>query len=191
METTTITLIIGLAGIASTFTLGTFGLYFTAKSRVSKHREVLFQRQMGLAEELVHLQERIRGYATILAAKDSSFKDRARNDIGDTYREYCNNEVRAAVVFPVHLWVEVRELSRCVSALIAEYDSTSTISSDSLKSLAVRGTKIGLLVRTLVGADELTEQSLSLFSRKQEYDNVVTLNVEFFEKMHADVNKKK
>ncbi|RZI40508.1 hypothetical protein EGT07_22980 [Herbaspirillum sp. HC18] len=190
MEPTTVTLIVGLAGIVSTFTLGTIGLYFTAKSRISKHRETLFQRQMELGEEIVHLQARMRIFSSLLATKGFERTEEARRDLGESYVQFSKTEERAAVIFPVHLWKEVRDVSNSIAEIMAEYDTTQDIKPTTMQSFIARSTKVALLVRELIGVDELTDQSLSLFSRKKSFDRLSNLEVDFFKKMHADVNKK-
>ncbi|MGO9147509.1 MAG: hypothetical protein ACLQDF_14185 [Desulfomonilia bacterium] len=53
MEEKTITLIIGLAGIASTLIAGGLGSYFTARARSSPLRETLFSKQLELMTKVI------------------------------------------------------------------------------------------------------------------------------------------
>ena len=57
MEPSTVTLIIGLAGIVSTLSVSGLGLYYTAKSRAPL-RQALFSKQIEIVMEIANLQSR-------------------------------------------------------------------------------------------------------------------------------------
>ena len=58
MEPSTVTLIIGLAGIVSTLSVSGLGLYYTAKSRAAPLRQALFSKQIEIVMEIANLQSR-------------------------------------------------------------------------------------------------------------------------------------
>jgi hypothetical protein len=47
--------------------------------------------------------------------------------------------------------------------------------------------KVSLISRAVVGADELTEESLRLFTSKKHLENLASIEVEHFEKMTKKV----
>ena len=188
MEQSTVTLVLGIAGIASTLTVSAMSLFYTAKSRAAPLRQALFAKQLEMAIEIIHLQSRIRNFVTILSCRDGPHRAEARHDIGEHYRQFAEAEEKAGLVFPVELWVEVKGLSSELSKAIDEVDSQGIIEQTRMKTLVARMTKIALLSRVVIGSDELTEQSIGLFSSQKEYLRVANLGVTHFEKIHSEVN---
>ena len=190
MEQSTVTLVVGLAGIASTLIVSSMGLYYTAKSRVAPLRQEIFSKQIEMAIEVIHLQSRIRVFATILSSEESPFLEKARHDIGEYFRKFTEAEEKAAVIFPVELWVEIRILSDEISNAIDEFDSQGVSHKARMKTLIARITKVALLARTVIGSDELSEQAINLFSSRKAYARVADLKVTHFEKIYSQVNEK-
>lgn len=190
MEPSTVTLTIGLAGIVSTLSVSALGLYYTAKSRAAPLRQALFSKQIEIVMEVANLQSRIRTYATILADEGSPHLEEARRDIGDYFKQFAEAEEKAAVLLPVKLWIEVKRLSDEIINAIIEFDSQGLISNKRMKTMVARMAKVALLCRMVVGSDELTEQSISLFSSQTAYSNIADKKISDFEDMHTKVNGK-
>lgn len=190
MDESTVTLVVGLAGIVSTLIVSAMSLYYTAKSRVAPLREALFDKQLDMAIEISHLQSRIRVFITILSSDEGFYHEEARDDLGRFYKEFSEAEERSAVIMPVEFWLEVKGLSTSVCSAIEEYDTDGIISGANKMAVEARMTKVVLLTRAMTGADELTDQSIGLFSGRKDYRRVVGLGVSHFEAMHAQVNGK-
>ena len=188
MEANTVTLIVGLSGIGATLIASGLGIYFTAKARSSALREALFNRQLDLIARTIHKQGRFRIFATILAGEDETYKDQARKDIGDCTRDFSEIQEEGAAILPIKLWVEVKNLNDHMTGILVSYDEGSGISDDSFKILVAMMAKIALLSRAVIGADQLTEESLSIFSSKKEYENLVKIEIEHFRKIHKKAN---
>jgi hypothetical protein len=184
MDANTVTLIVGLSGIGATLIASSLGIYFTAKARSTALREALFNKQLELVSRIMHEQGRFKVFATILAAGDDTYKDRARDDIGDCTKDFSEIQEEGAAILPTELWVEVKKLNNQMTTILVDYDAGRGISEDSFKTLVAMMAKIGLLARTVIGADELTEESLSLFSSKKAYQNLANMEIESFRKMH-------
>jgi len=88
MDQKVVTLIVGLAGITATLISSGLGLYFMARARSAPLREALFKKQSELISQIIHKQERIRLFAIIMVEGEDTFKDRARNDIGECVQEF-------------------------------------------------------------------------------------------------------
>jgi len=134
----------------------------------------------------MHKQGRFRVFATILAGEDDTYKDLARDDIGDCTKDFSEIQEEGAAILPVELWVEVKKLNDQMATILVDYDEGRGVSEDSSKTLVTTMTKIGLLARAVIGADELTEESLSLFANNKNYDNLANMEIESFRKMHED-----
>ncbi|WP_295550803.1 hypothetical protein [uncultured Pseudacidovorax sp.] len=190
MEQTTVTLIVGLAGIASTLVVSGMGLYYTARSRATPLRQTLFSKQIDAVVEIAHLQSRIRVFATVLSFKESPYLEEARRDIGEHYRQFAVAQEKAAVLLPVELWLELKGLADEMSGAIEEFDCQGTIGPVRIKTLVSRMTKVALLCRVVIGSDELSQQSINLFSTQEKYVRLANLEVAHFEEIHSRVNSK-
>jgi len=183
MEEKTITLIIGLAGIVSTLIASGLGFYYTAKARTSSLREVLFVKQFDLITRIISKQGRVRVFVTILAAKDNTYKEQAREDIGNCVKEFSEYQDEGAAILPTELWVEVKKINDYMASILISYDDGKDISEDDTKTLAAMITKICLLSRAVIGVDELTEESIELFSSKEEYEKLANIEIEDLKKI--------
>lgn len=183
-----VTLIVGLSSIVATLIAGGMGLYFTAKARSSPLREALFAKQLDLIVRIIHKQGKVRVLATILAGKDDTFKERAREDIGECVKEFSEMQDEAAAVLPTELWVEVKRLSDKMTDILVCYDEKGDIEESSFRTLVALATKVALVSRAVMGVEELTEESLNLFSSKKDYESLASMEVKHFEEMHKRVN---
>ena len=184
MDSNSVTLIIGLAGIIGTVIASSLGLYFTAKARSAPLRELLYAKQIELITQIAHKQARFRVYATILSSGDPGlkrFKDIARDDIGKCKKEYSEMTEKAAALLPTELWVEIKQLSTFMTELIVNYDENAMLDENSLSKLAGMDTKVALISRVVLGVDELTEESLKLFSSTKGFERVAKIEPEYFE----------
>jgi len=188
MEANTVTLIIGLSGIGATLIASGLGIYFTAKARSSALREALFNKQLDIIARIIRKQGKFRVFAIILAGEDDTYKDQARGDIGDCTKDFSKIQEEGAAILPTELWVEVKKMNYHMTKILVSYDEGKGISEDSFKTLVAMMAKIGLLARTVIGVDQLTEESLSLFSSKKEYENLANIEIEHFRKICERVN---
>ena len=181
MDSNVVALIIGLAGIAGTVIASSLGLYFTAKARSAPLREMLYSKQIEIITQLIHKQERFRIYATILSGKDTKFKDVALDDINKCIKEYSELTEKAVALLPTDLWIEIKKLTTFMTELINTYDETLTIDENSLLKLAGMDTKIALASRVVLGIDELTEESIKLFSSVDSLERITQIESDYFE----------
>ncbi|MCK5509483.1 MAG: hypothetical protein KAI50_13305 [Desulfobacterales bacterium] len=188
MEANTVTLIIGLSGIGATLIASGLGIYFTAKARSSSLREALFKKQLNIITRIMHRQGRFRVFATILSEENGTYKIQAREDIGDCTKDFSEIQEKGAAILPTELWVEVKRLNDHMTKVLVVYDEGKGISEGSYKTLVAMMAKIGLLARTVIGTDELTEEGLRIFSSKENYENLANMEIEHFTKMHEEAN---
>jgi hypothetical protein len=191
MEQQTVTLVIGLAGIAGTLVSSGLGFYFTAKARRNPLREALFDKQLDIISRIMHKGGRVRVFATILTGKDEGFRDQARSDMGECVREFSEMQGESDAILPTELWVEVKRLTDHMVQLLVRYDEDGQIDSDGLARLVAIFMKVGLLSRSVIGVDELTGESLALFSSKKDYDRIAEIEVEYFERISKNAQADK
>jgi hypothetical protein len=176
MDQNVVTLIIGLAGISSTLISSGLGIYFTARARSAPLRELLYSKQVDLISKIIQKQARYRVYATVLSDdKTTTFHERALEDIGECVKEYSELTERAAAILPTDLWVEIKRLSTAMTDLLGDYDEVSKIDQDKLITIMAIDAKVALLSRAVLGVDELTDESLRLFSSTKSFERLATL----------------
>jgi hypothetical protein len=103
-------------------------------------------------------------YATLLTP-DSKYKDGARLDLGAIVKRLTVLTDEAAVLFPTELYIAVKQVSNEFTSLLVEFDEgrdTEAISG----RVGARTAKAALIVRALLGIDELSVESIRLFSKK-------------------------
>lgn len=182
MDANTVTLVVGLTGILATLISSCAGLFFTARARSSSLREALYERQLNLVVRMFSKQGRIRVLATIMCGDAEAWKEQARQDIRICIKELSELSEEGAAILPTELWVESKELMNCVTEFLRRYD-TGIVSPDELASLAARDTKVALVARMVLGVDELSEQSLRLFSSTESLTRVAKIQISEFENM--------
>ncbi|HIJ80007.1 MAG: hypothetical protein OEY01_16055 [Desulfobulbaceae bacterium] len=184
MDANTVTLIVGLSGIGATLIASGMGFYFTAKARSSALREALFSKQIDLIARALHKQGRFRVFVTILAGKDDAYRDLAREDIGECIKEFSEIQEEGAAILPTELWIEVKKLNDHMADLLINYDEGNGIPEENFKNLVAMMAKVGLVSRSVIGTDELTEESISLFSSKKKYEELANLEHASLRKLH-------
>lgn len=188
MKTEIVTLVVGLAGIISTLLVSGLGLYFTAKARSSALRESLFTQQLELVRKLIYKQGRVRMFLTLLAEKDGPFQEQARDDVGESIRDFSELQEEGAAILPVELWMEVRRLNDVMVDILVSYDDIEVLTEDSMETLVAHSTKVGLLSRAALGIDELTTDSLKIYSTKRSFQRLADLEIEHFKKAYKQAN---
>ena len=179
----TVILFVSLAGVSGTIIVSFLGLYFTAKARSAPLRELLYAKQIDLITQIIYKQARFRIYATILSGDDSTFKDVARDDISSCTKEYSELTEKAAALLPTDLWVEIKQLSNLMSELLTNYDENAILDQNSLLKLAALDSKVALISRVVLGIDELTEESLKLFSSTKDFERVAKIELGYLERL--------
>ncbi len=182
MDQNVVTLIIGLAGISSTLISSGLGIYYTARAGSAPLRELLYSKQVELISKIIHKQARYRVYATVLSGSETAvFHERARADIRECVKEYSELTEQAAAILPTDLWVEINRLSTSMTDLTVDYDATSKIDKDKLIEIVAIDAKVALLSRAVLGVDELTDESLRLFSKRKEFESLTNLELKELE----------
>jgi len=188
MKPEIVTLIVGLAGIMATLIASGLGLYFIAKARSSALRESLFNQQLDLVRKIVLKQGRVRVYFTVLTDKGGPYEEQAREDTGESVRDFSELQEEGAAILPVELWVEVKQLNDVMTDILVSYDDGKGVTEDNMKTLVAHATKVGLLSRAVLGIDELTTESLKLYSSEKSFKRVADLEVEHFKNMYEQKN---
>jgi len=100
-------------------------------------------------------------------------------------------EDEGAAILPTDLWVEVKKLGAHFTGLLNDYDDGKGISTDKFSDMVGSETKVALLGRATIGVDELTDESINLFSKQEDYEGLVNIKPSYFAKLHKKKNAKK
>jgi len=181
MDKETVTLVIGISGIAATLISSMAGLYFVSKERSSSLRASLFSKQIDLISDINFKMCRFRVFASVLSEPNSPFMEQAKQDLRTCFKEFCELEEKGAVLLPVELWINLKSTHDSMSEIVSESESNSCIKNDSLKKLIAVLTKTALISRSVTGADELTEQAIGIFSNNKSFKRVAELDLKVLE----------
>lgn len=165
--------IISIAGIFGTVVTASVGLYFTARSRTSPNRQVLFAKQIELALEIFRATGSARNF-TILLLPDSEHQNEARDGLGELAPELTKLSYEAAILFPVELYVAFKQLSETLTDIITDFDEGRDIAA-SRDALKVADARWALMARQFIGADKLSIENLQLHSRESELTRLASV----------------
>ena len=165
------TLIMGIAGIVATLIASGLGLYFTARARSAPLRELLYAKQIKLLLDVLRAIGRIRVFVPLLLDEESPHKERAREDIRKVVKKFSQLTDAAAAVLPTELYAEISGIGQLVVDFLVDYDAGRE-REQFPDQLLGRASKTALLARTLLGTDELSEESLALFATSRSLEEL-------------------
>jgi hypothetical protein len=186
MDSNIVTLIIGLAGISATLISSSLGLYFTAKARRSPLRELIYSKQLDLISTMLHKQGRISVFIVLLLGDDPEIRERAREDMRIVVKELSELGEEATAIFPTNLWLEAKRLLVFVLDFLVKYDEQKPYPEDIKEELSARLAKVALIARAVLGVDELTEESLRLFAKKEDFERLAELEIIDFKEIYKN-----
>src|SRR5271165_2837759 len=102
-------LILGGAALVSTAIVASLGLYFTARARTAPMRELLYSKQLDLAQRVFRAFGRAKVIAVLLNPA-CEHKERARVDMGGIVKRLSILTDEAAALFPTELYVAVKKV---------------------------------------------------------------------------------
>jgi hypothetical protein len=73
---------------------------------------------------------------------------------------------------PTELWIGVKDLDNWMVDFLVDYDKGENLQDDVLIEYAAMDLKVALLARALLGVDELSSESLRLFSAKDSLERI-------------------
>lgn len=163
-----------LVSMMSTLLVATLGLYYTAKARSASLRQLLYAKQFELAQRIVRGFGRARIFC-ILLMPDSGHVAEARSDLTLVMKRPSILSDEAAVVFPTDLYSTIRESTNALSAVLSEYDNGIDISA-SVQRFKGQHVKAALMLRVLLGVDELSSESVKLFSKERDLESIGSMH---------------
>jgi len=140
---------------------------------------------MGAAVEIMEIIGRIRNFTVLLADPEQEYSARARQDIGRLIPDLSRLIDLAATILPTEIFVELSTLASSLSNFIEGIDN-GHIDEEYPVMLGGRSAKLALLIRSSLGTDELSEESLSLFGSTQDFQQLSKLAPEHLSTINDD-----
>jgi hypothetical protein len=171
MNSSTATLILGLAGLGATLISSALGLYFTARARTAGIRQLLYDRQLSLTLTLIQIVGKIRVYSSMIVGDHDQFASQALRDLRPKVRELAEAVDTAAALLPTELYVATQLLLGVVTKFLVAHDDGKD-TSWYRAALDGHSAKVALLARAALGVDELSIESAKLFGTAEDVTNL-------------------
>jgi hypothetical protein len=191
MDQKVITLIISIVAILATLISSLIGHYFTAKARTSSFKQMLYGKQVDLLIQVIHKQGRFKIFATLLLPGAEEYAERAHGEIIENLKEYSILTEEAAAIITTEIWIAIRDCSSAMGDFVEKYDKGELTSQDDMLPYTAIDTKVTLMIRSFIGADKLSDESVKLFSTKKDLKRITEMNLSAFEEFARQKNKKK
>lgn len=175
MEDSTVTLIVGLAGIFSTLAASALGVYAASKARTAPLREALYCKQIDLITNLIDHQTRIRTYLAILRIREHHFAQDARIHAAEIFKHFCELGGQAAAILPTESYVAFRQIENKVAEYLMMFDDGEELTDEELTSIDGLFAKSAVLARIVLGVDEFNAEVLSMLKKTDHFDQVAGL----------------
>ncbi|NVM66954.1 hypothetical protein FHW88_005272 [Mucilaginibacter sp. SG538B] len=188
MDQKIVTLIISIVAILATLTSSLVGHYFTAKARTSSFKQLLYGRQVDLLIRIMQKQGSFKIYASLLIPGEVDYREQARKDGVEILKEYSALSEEAAAIIPSELWGGIRDCCRSMSDLIEQFDRGELNSKDKLLPFTAINVKVGLMIRSFIGADKLSYESVALFETKKDLQRITKMEISSFVEMPSNKN---
>jgi len=169
-------LIFGIAGLLSTVVVSGLGLYFTARARVAPMRELLYSKQLDLAQRLFRSFGRASVFAVLISA-DNEYRDQAREDMGVVVKCLSILTDEAGALLPTELYVVVKHATDALSSFVQNCDEGRN-PNNALDQFRGQEVKAVLMVRALLGVDQLSNESIRLFSERDDLSGLAETSPE-------------
>lgn len=186
MDQKVVTLIISIVAILATLTSSLIGHYFTAKARTSSFKQLLYGKQVDLLIKIMQNQGRFKIFASLLIPSEIDHREKAREDARTILIEYSSLSEEAAAIIPSELWGTIRECLRSMSDLIDQFDRGELNSKDDILSFTAISVKTTLMIRSFIGADKLSYESVALFATKKDLQRITKMDANSFVEMTSE-----
>ena len=108
--------------------------------------------------------------------------------LGESVRDYSELQEEGAAILPTELWAEVNQLNSAMTGILVAYDEGQGISPESMFDFVARSAKVALISRAVLGIDELTTESLKLYSSEENLKRVAELELKNLRALHYKRN---
>ncbi len=169
------TLIVGVLGILATLSASALGFYYTAKARTAPLRHRLYEKQLDLIVEIMQLIGRARLLSIMAANPSDKNFDRAHTDLAKLIPILSKMSDTGAALLPTEIFVEVARILNALTRFSTDIDD-GDIDNKFPEELTAHSAKLGLLVRSSLGIDELSEESLKLFGDHRQFERLAKIS---------------
>jgi len=140
-------------------------------------RELLYAKQLDLIIRIVKTAGRIRVFTTILVGHDAQFKEEAREDLRLANTRGTQLTDDAAALLPTELFAEVRRLNDVFIDIAVKVDASQPATCAELNAQMA---KTAVMARALLGVDELSDESIALFGKRNSPERLSKVGLQQF-----------
>ncbi len=166
MDSNTVTLFIGLAGIGSTLIIAGVGFYFNYKTRKSSYQEILFSEQLNLIKNSQLEIGYIKHLMPILTNLYNDYVPEADLKARQHLVNLSNLANEGSAIFPAELWLEHNKLVNEVQEFLDTEPRSRT--KDMVTGVGAQAAVFSIANRRVLGADELSMETYKVISNSKE-----------------------
>lgn len=159
---------LGIAGLVSTVLVSAISIYFTHKSQRSPLRETLYARQIDALTEFILISTRIQELTRVLMNEkeltDEGIQN-AQNLWAQLEAELLETTQKAGILMPSSVYSAMTAYRACMHDF-EEALNEQAAPKDAFYALAGAASHVFMVGRELVGADNLSIESVNLHSRE-------------------------
>jgi hypothetical protein len=182
---------IALAGLLSTSIVSIVGFYFTNRARTQNYRSYLYQKQLDLIVEVVDLMQLLELDLDLVI---SSKSDESRADylsiFNEHFLEFWEKQRISATLFSIDLYEQINKINTLAQEIVIKINDGEG-SKDDLNMLKANNLQFALLAREFMGVEELTDQTIKLFSSKKEITRLTSIEDSDMAKLVEDIINQK
>lgn len=155
-----------------------FGLSMSGStnSTFSRRTWIIPARSVDLLIKIMQNQGRFKIYASLPIPSEIDHMEKAREDARTILIEYSSLSEEAAAIISSELWGTIRDCLRSMSDLIDQFDRGELNSKDDILSFTAISVKTALMIRSFIGADKLSYESVALFATKKDLERITKMD---------------
>ena len=162
MSDSTVTLIIGIAGLLATVFTGFLGFYYADKARKDKYQHAVFTEQFEMLKKANLLVGRADNLAVMVNPPRGEFFDKAIEDIRQIVPNIASIIHEGSSILPTELWVDLNHFADALIGILERRDSEAEIEVEQVIDVRAKAAMFASATRALLGVDELSEETSKL-----------------------------
>lgn len=164
MQDSTVTLIVGVAGILGTLISSAIGHYYTAKARKDVYQRAVFTEQFELLKK-IHLQiGRAQNFLQMIVPPHPDHHEQAEADCLALIPELANLIHEGSALLPSEVWVDLSQFSSKLCEIFECSDRSSDEAKEIARDVRVRAGIFALATRKMLGIDEMSTETYKMLT---------------------------
>lgn len=167
MQDSTVTLIVGIAGILGTLTSSAVGHYYIAKVRRDVYQKAVFSEQMAMLKSVHLLVGRARNLLAMIVPPDAEHYDMALQDSLSLVPQIADLIHEGSAFLPQEIWVDLNQFADKLIEVFEISDKNSNEAAALARDVQIYAATLALATRKLFGIDELSVETYNMLTGSQ------------------------